>query len=674
MIKKIIAVVVVLAAIAPSFCFGEGREQKTIKLEDITVKGQAMPVSEHTTTVNIINSEMIQDLQLSRTDEILEEVPGVEIGNYNMSGVANVVQIRGFSSGAHGGDVGIYLDGIPLNEGESHADGYADMNVIIPMEIDQLEVYKGPSSALFGNFARSGVLSFHTKKRGKYNKLKTDYGSYNTVDVQGVFGSTFGDSVFNNTAIQLYRTDGYQDNQKWLKGNASTRFSANITKSLDASVSLRFHGSEWDAPGYIPKAQFDNKDEARHQAVNAENDGGNKTFFSERLDVGYTLSEDLRLLFWGYGTQQDFTRYAKFGYTAGGQTERYYDRSVYGVGTSLNLNIDVASYPTAGVIGIEYYSEDTEWKRWNTSNRVRTSQTQDRTFNINTVSLFGEADMGISRYFRPHLGLRYDNFGGDYENRDPGSTPFKQDMQNYDYLSPKVGFRSQILDPLDLRVSYSEGFALPDGIDKYDHSINVDPEEIKQYEVGLTFTPVKELWFDIAGFILDTDSEMQEDPPGSGTYKNVGKTRRKGVELAARYRLLSSLEFFGDLSFIDTEIKENTDSSLIGKALKGIPKNILNIGLKYTSPSGLGAKIKWRSVGDWWIDSANTEKYGGYDVVDAGTYYTIQDHKGVKYRLFVNIDNLFDKHYTTAAWSGYGTTNYAVAWPITFYVGMAIDM
>lgn len=676
MIRKIItvAVLVVLTTVAPSFCLEEEGNQKAIKLEDITVKGQAMPVSEYTTTVNVVDSEMIQDLQVNRTDEILNEVPGVEIGNYNMGGVANVVQIRGFSSGGHGGDLGVYLDGIPLNEGESHADGYADMNVIIPMEIEHLEVYKGPSSALFGNFARGGVVSFHTKKRGEYSKLKTEYGAYNTVDVQGAFGSTFGNSVFNNTAIQLYRTDGYQDNQKWLKGNASTRFSADITDALDVSVSLRFHSSEWDAPGYIPKAQFDDTEAARHQAVNAEDDGGDKTFYTERIDVGYTLSESLRLLFWGYGTQQDFTRFAKMGYTAGGQTERYYDRGVYGAGTSLNLNTSVASYPTVGVIGIEYYNEDTEWKRWNTSNRVRTAQTEDRDFNINTVSLFGEADMEISQYFRPHLGLRYDNFGGDYENRDPGSTPFNYDMQDYDYFSPKVGFRSRILDPVDLRVSYSEGFSLPDGPDKYDPSMNVDPEEIKQYEIGLTLTPTESLWFDIAGFIMDTENEVQENPPGSGTYNNVGKTRREGLELAARFSPVKPIQFFGDLSLIDTEIKENADSSLVGKALTSIPESILNLGIKYTSPIGVGAMIKWRSVGDYWIDDANTEKYSGYEVIDAEASYTIQDHKGTKYRLFVNIDNLLDEHYTTAAWSGYGTTNYAVSWPRTFYVGIAIDM
>ncbi len=675
--KRIMFVVVsalLCAAVPLMGIAAEAEDQETLKLEDITVKGQAMPISERSTTVNIVGTETFQDLTTHRTEEVLDEVPGVEIGNYNMGGVANVVQIRGFSSGAHGGDVGVYLDGIPLNEGESHADGYADMNVIIPMEVDHLEVYKGPSSALFGNFARGGVLSFHTRKRGEYSQLKTNCGTYNTVDVQGAFGSTFGEFVYNNSALQLYRTDGYQDNQKWLKGNASTRFTMDFSDVLDASLALRFHGSEWDAPGYIPKYQFDDEKAARRQAVNAENDGGNKAFYTQSLNVGYTISHDLRLLFWAYGTQQDFTRWAKFGYDPGGQSERFYDRRVYGGGTSLNFDRDVASYPTSGAVGVEHYNEDTEWKRWATSHRVRTSQSEDRDFNIKTMSAFAEADMHISQYFRPHLGLRYDDFGGDYHNDDPGGASFKRDMQDYHYFSPKIGFRSQLFEPVDLRASYSEGFSLPDGPDKYDPALNVDPEEIKQYEIGLTFTPINALWIDVAGFIMDTENEIKEDPPGSGTYRNVGETERKGVEVAVNYRPMDSLDIFGTLSLMDTEIKRNPDPSLVGKELTGIPESLVNIGVKYTSPMGLGAKLAWRSVGDWWIDSANTEKYGGYDVVDAGVSYTVKDQKGTQYRFFASIDNLLDEHYSTAVWSGYGTTNYAVAWPRTYYAGIAIDM
>jgi outer membrane receptor protein involved in Fe transport len=493
----------VLGILTPSLGFGEEKKEDPFILDNITVKGQAMSVSDRSTTVNVIGLEQFEAFRLRNPDDILKEIPGVEIGNYNMGGVANTFSLRGFKGAGHGGDGAVFLDGIPLNEGESHADGYADMNVIIPLELERVEVYKGPSSALFGNFAKGGTVSFYTRKTGSYNQSKIDYGSYNTVNVQGAFGSTFGDALQNNTAVQLYRTDGYQDNQEWLKGNFSTKFTYDVTEDLDVGISFRFHGSEWDGPGYIPKAQFDDETWAKKQAENAEDDGGEKEFYAQRLDVGYTLSDDLRLLAWAYATQQDFTRFAKFGYEPGGQTERNYDRSVYGMGTSLNFNGELASHTVSGVVGLEYYDEETDWLRWDTSNRVRSARTEDRMFNIQTLSLFGEADMELSRYFRPHLGLRYDNFDGNYKNSDPGMDAFDHDMQDYDHLSPKIGFRSQVLNSLDLRLSYTEGFQLPDGDAKYDPAINVDPVKVKQYETGFTLTPyIPQVEFNVFAFKL----------------------------------------------------------------------------------------------------------------------------------------------------------------------------
>ncbi|MDQ7031815.1 MAG: Plug domain-containing protein, partial [Desulfonauticus sp.] len=101
--------------------FGLDQDQETIKLEDITVKGEAIPYKFDPATVNVIDSKEIEDLELNRTSDILQEVPGVEIGNYNQGGVANSFSMRGFKSCGHGGDAAVYIDGIPLNEGESHA-------------------------------------------------------------------------------------------------------------------------------------------------------------------------------------------------------------------------------------------------------------------------------------------------------------------------------------------------------------------------------------------------------------------------------------------------------------------------------------------------------------------------------------------------------------------------
>lgn len=52
----------------------------------------------------------------------------------------------------------------------SHADGYFDLNVVVPLELEEIAVHQGPVSVLQGNFNRAGLVScargavVHTKK------------------------------------------------------------------------------------------------------------------------------------------------------------------------------------------------------------------------------------------------------------------------------------------------------------------------------------------------------------------------------------------------------------------------------------------------------------------------------------------------------------------------------
>lgn len=648
--------------------------EEAVTLDSITVKGESITAASQPVTINVIDADTISELKLLRPDKVLEEVPGVEIHNYSMGGVANEITIRGFNNGAHGGDAAIVIDGIPLNEGESHADGYADMNVIIPLEIDRVEVYKGPSSPLFGNFARGGTIAFHTKKTGEYNTFQTTSGSYDTYDLQSAFGHALSDTVRVNTALQFFTTKGYQDHSSWQRGNFSTRLAWQTTPKLDTAISVRLHRSEWDAPGYIPESQFNNREAARHQAVNAEDDGGNKTFTTQRLDLGYNLNSSSRLLAWSYATQQDFTRFAKFGYTPGGQTERFYDRMVYGVGTSYNYEGELGARKLSGVAGIEYYHEDTDWERYNTSNRVRTAQTENRNFIINTLSIFGQADYALHPLFEPWVGFRYDSFSGDYDNHDPGAVPFKRDMNDYAQFSPKIGFHSRVRKGLDFRASYTQGFVLPKGPDKYNSATGDKASTIKQYEAGLTLEPTHMFSGDLALFRIDTTDETKEYPAGSGIYVNLGETRREGLELSAVLRPRPGFEFFGDLTVIDTEIIKNADSALLGKKVRGVPDYITNLGLRYRAESGVNARIKWRHVDSYYINDANTSSYPGYDVTDFSLGYEAKTSRGSRWRIGMDIDNLFDEHYSQAVWNGYGTNNYALSPPRTFWLRLGLDI
>ena len=315
------------------------------------------------------------------------------------------------------------------------------------------------------------------------------------------------------------------------RGRSRGGFATNLSDRTDVNLSLRGHSGEWNGPGYIPQDQFLSDDARRLQGPNAEDDGGAKTFYAERIGLNHSFSDRLRLLTYGYAVQQDFTRFAKFGYNAGGQSERSNQRDVLGGGTSLNGQAALASVPVQFVVGAEVYSERTQRRRWATQNRVRQAQTEDRDFTVQNAAAFVQAELDVSPYLRPTLGLRFDTFFGEFEGNDPGQAPVSSGLNDYSHLSPKLGLRSTVAPGLDLRASATNGYILPNGADKYDATLDVDPAEIWQVELGATYDagPVR---LDLVGYQLDTSDEIVEDPPGSGTFRNAGQTRRRGVEAA----------------------------------------------------------------------------------------------------------------------------------------------
>ncbi|MCC6302782.1 MAG: TonB-dependent receptor [Gammaproteobacteria bacterium] len=642
-------------------------------LSDIVVKGEGLDEANSAFSVNVISAETMQNIHLDQPYRFLEQVPGFSLGSYRQGGVSDVFSMRGFSSGGHGGDAAVFIDGIPLNEAMSHADGYADVNVLIPLEVQKVVVYRGPVSPLYGNFARGGAIALTTRKGGEYQNADLSFGQWNTHDAQIALGGTFG-ALETNIAVESYHTDGWRENSRYDKSNATARLSYDINDRSEVSFSLRAHGGQWDGPGYEPKDQFDDDDRRRLLAPNAENDGGEKTFTTGRIDYNHVLNEDAKLLVFGYSTEMEWTRYSKFGYTPGGQSESTYDRPVFGMGASYNSKKSVAGYPSNWVVGLEYYGEDTSYQNYSTSNRVRQVQNVDRVFEMNTTSLFAQLDMDITPQFRPTLGLRYDTFSGTYENNDPGGTPFKEDMNSYNHISPKLGVRSTLSDAWELRGSISNGFSLPADEAKYDPALNVDPVEIWQYEIGVSGMPTSTIYTDLAYFILDTSDEILEDPIGSGDFRNAGKTRRNGIEGEMRYTTpVPYMDVMANFTWIDSEIRKNSDSTVQGKELTNIPEYLVTLNLNYAPPAGLGAKASWRKVGPYYLTGDNSESYDGFDLLNVGIFYTQKLEENRSMRWYLDVNNILDEVYAEAVFSGFGTTNYAPAPPANIAAGVSLS-
>jgi len=467
-------------------------------LKSVEIKGQAMLQSDSSpASRTTFDAEDLREQALSQPEKIFSRVPGMRVMTYGLGGIVNVISLRGFGGGAHGGDVGFVLDGIPLNEAISHSDGYADLNVVIPLELERLDVVKGPSSVLVGNYNRAGTVFLQTRRRGEYQLADFSIGSFRTLDTQ-VAGGFKLDTGHLNLAAQLSTTKDFRPQSSYDRGTVSGRYTLDIDRG-DITISGRSHRGKWDSPSYLPQTQFFGGDPYGKSPL-AQNDGGDKTFNTLRVDLSRQLSDNAKLLGFIYGTQQTYTRFFSrpVSTTAWRQRDESYKRDVGGVGFSLNGIGQLAGSPLKWTAGLEQYREKTNYDYFDgTTQRARLGvpvAQQNRDYGFNSGGVLAEAEWSPSPFFRPTLGIRGDRYTGSCavvgaEVVAASDPPCNVPLKNVSHASPKFGVRSTVTPGVDLRASYNEGFQLANVRGLYSQTNNTTPNVFKQKEVGATLAP-----------------------------------------------------------------------------------------------------------------------------------------------------------------------------------------
>ena len=626
-------------------------DTQPLATDAIVVKGQRLR-TDNAFSSTTFDTKAIKNRHLTEVEQIFREVPGMNVRDYNLSGVANQIVIRGFGNGGHGGDLGIVIDGIPLNEANSHADGYVDTSVLVPLEIGALTVYRGPVSALYGNFNRGGLIAFETRKGGNYLEADLSGGGFTTGDAQLALGTAVGTSGQLNAAVQAFRTDGFRPQSDAHRITASARYAVALGDAFDLSVSARGQRARGDSPAYLTFAQYQIDPYGIDTRV--KNDGSSKDFGTLRADLAYTVSPDLRLLGFIYTTQQNFARFFTRGAAAPTalwrQREERYNREVYGAGTSLNGGTTIVGRKLDFVIGLEGFSENTQYQFYDDLDfRRRTTPAQfDRTLKLESVSAFGEANLTIDPLLQFSLGLRYDRFSGDCDVdgvEAPGGNCGK--FRTVDNFSPKAGIRSQIASWLQLRASYSQGFALPEAQAKFQTGAQgLDPNKIEQIEAGGRLTPLDGLEFDAVVYRVNSSDEFASTAPG--VFVNFGRTRRTGLEATALWRPSAAIELRAVYAHTDSKVLENLSPALVGKQVTGVPNDTVTVYASVRPLPRLRLQATYRNVGRYAADAANTLYSPDYDIVDVGVSYELDWLLRVPSRVYLNADNVFDEVYVSS--------------------------
>jgi len=167
---------------------------------------QDVPISMTTFTAAVLQEKNIVDVQgLARLS------PNVNLDTASPFGGSNQVlsaSIRGIGQDDFGINldpgVGVYVDGIYF----ARTTG-ANVNLL---DVDQVEILKGPQGTLFGRNTIGGAINVVTRTPGDQFMVKAEFtgGSYNRRDVQATMDVPFSDTVLSTFTFASLNRDGYQ--------------------------------------------------------------------------------------------------------------------------------------------------------------------------------------------------------------------------------------------------------------------------------------------------------------------------------------------------------------------------------------------------------------------------------------------------------------------------------
>jgi vitamin B12 transporter len=203
----------------------------------VTATGTPTPQAQIGASVTLLSREDYPD-KLD-VHEALRLVPGAQLTQTGRHGGLGELFVRGGNSDANK----VIIDGIPAND----LGGAVDWGVLAATGIDQIEVLRGPNSALYGSDALAGVVSMNTP-RGTTALPEVTYaiegGNFGTDRQEGALGGShkqfdyFSDfsrfDTSNGAVRDSFHNATFAGNVGWTPGS-NTQLRATVRRLVTAA-------------------------------------------------------------------------------------------------------------------------------------------------------------------------------------------------------------------------------------------------------------------------------------------------------------------------------------------------------------------------------------------------------------------------------------------------------
>jgi len=222
-----------------------------IQVREITVTAGATR-RDDPTSFTTVTPAALRRAPVMNTYELLRQTAGLEVHDQGQGpGFASDASIRGFSSD-HSTDLALWIDGVPINEPvNGHAEGYGDWSLLMPQAVRSIDLFKGPTSALYGNFALAGVVNVRTLERMTGIDAALTTGSNGRVEGSFLTGYDH-DSSGGVFGARVLREDGWRPNSGYTLGQGHARVVREVGPGATLDAGLELYAARWIPPASSP--------------------------------------------------------------------------------------------------------------------------------------------------------------------------------------------------------------------------------------------------------------------------------------------------------------------------------------------------------------------------------------------------------------------------------------